>query len=222
MSSFPFTPKPQFFDVNGDPLSGGLLYVYVAGTSTPATSYSDVGLTTPNANPIVLDSRGECDLYLSDGVYKYVLKDADDVTIWTVDNITSEDLTDAATLLSKYTIGFADIAAAATTDTESFLTLPEKTVIEYIVVKHSTAFAGGSISALTVDIGDASDADELLSGFDVFQAVADAAREIVSCVYIGAFSGSTNIIATFTATGDNLDQLTQGSLDIWVKKKGMN
>lgn len=221
MSSFPFTPKPQFFDVNGDPLSGGFLYVYLAGTTTPATSYSDVDLTTPNANPIVLDSRGECDLYMSDGVYKYVLKDSDDVTIWTVDNITSEDLTDAATLLSKYTIDYTDIAAAATSDTETFLSLPEKTMIEYIVVKHSTAFSGGSISALTVDIGDASDADELLSAFDVFQTVAEAANEVVSCVYIGAFASSTNIIATFTATGDNLDQLTQGSLDIWVKKKGM-
>ena len=53
-------PSPVFtgFDSNGDPVSGGLLYVYDAGTSTPATTYSDVNLTIANANPVVLNSAG--------------------------------------------------------------------------------------------------------------------------------------------------------------------
>ena len=48
----------QFLDDNGDPLSGGLLYTYAAGTSTPAASYTDSGGGTPHANPIVLARRG--------------------------------------------------------------------------------------------------------------------------------------------------------------------
>jgi len=213
--------KPQFNDVNGVPLSGGLLYVYVAGTSTPATTYSDFALTTANANPIVLDSRGEANIYLADGAYKFVLADSDDVTLWTVDNYTAEDFSSTSTLPTKYTISYSDIAAAAPTDTETFLSLPQNTVIEYIVVKHSTAFAGGSISSLLMDIGDGTDADELLAAYDVMATVDDTANEVVSTVYIGSFASTTDIIASFTAVGDNLDQLTAGSVDIWVKTKAL-
>lgn len=211
--------KPQFFDVNGDPLSGGLLYTYVAGSSTAATTYSDFALATPNANPIVLDSRGECNCYLADGAYKFVLKDSSGTTLWTVDNYTAEDFSATSTLLTKYTIGYADIAAAATTDTETILALPQNTVIEMLVIKASEAFAGGSISALTMDIGDATDADELAASFDLVAAVSATNFQIISAPYV-QFT-TTNIIASFTATGDNLDQLTAGSVDIWIKTKAL-
>lgn len=49
--------RPQFEDVNGNPYAGALLFTYVAGTSMKVTTYSDVSLTTPNANPMTLDSR---------------------------------------------------------------------------------------------------------------------------------------------------------------------
>ena len=48
----------QFPDNSGDPLNGGLVYAFATGTSTPATTYQDSGLTTPHADPIVLDSYG--------------------------------------------------------------------------------------------------------------------------------------------------------------------
>ncbi|MCR4374154.1 MAG: hypothetical protein NUW22_04835 [Acidobacteria bacterium] len=79
----------QFFDDDGDPLAAGLLYTYVAGSSTPATTYSDSALSTANANPIVLDGAGRCTIYLDSASYKFVLKDADLATIWTQDNISS-------------------------------------------------------------------------------------------------------------------------------------
>jgi len=81
-------PKAQFFDANGDPLVGGRVYTYAAGTTTPLATYTTSGGTTPNANPVILDARGEADIWYSPGVsYKVALKDADDATIWTVDNI---------------------------------------------------------------------------------------------------------------------------------------
>lgn len=79
--------KHQFFDDNGDPLSGGKLYTYAAGTSTPLATYSDVGLTTPNDNPVVIDAAGRCTLFLTASSYKWVLKTSADVTVWTQDNI---------------------------------------------------------------------------------------------------------------------------------------
>lgn len=90
-------PAPKFRAVGSDGLAlvGGKLYTYSAGTSTLKESFTDYGLGTANANPIILDARGECDLW-GDGNYKLTLTDADDVQIWSVDNI--RDLTNGATL----------------------------------------------------------------------------------------------------------------------------
>jgi len=80
-------PKLQFFDANGDPLVGGLLYTYVAGTTTPLTSYTDSTGISANTNPIVLDSRGEAYVWLGTASYKLALYTSAGVLIWTVDNI---------------------------------------------------------------------------------------------------------------------------------------
>lgn len=80
----------QFFDDSGNPLSGGKLYTYSAGTTTPATTYTDNTGTTSNANPVVLDAAGRVaqEIWLTDSLlYKFVLKTSNDVTIWTKDNI---------------------------------------------------------------------------------------------------------------------------------------
>jgi hypothetical protein len=78
----------QFFDSNGDPLSGGLVYSYQAGTSTPQATYTDSTLGTPNANPVVLDSAGRAAIWLDPTLsYKFVLQTSAAATIKTVDNV---------------------------------------------------------------------------------------------------------------------------------------
>ena len=75
------------------PLSGGLLYTYVAGTTTPATTYSSVALQVANANPVVLDSAGRATVYLTPGAsYKFVLTTSAGATVWTADNISAVPL----------------------------------------------------------------------------------------------------------------------------------
>ena len=81
------TPKLQFFDLNGAPLSGGLLYTYEAGTTTPLASYTDSTGLIANTHPIVLDSRGEANVWLGAAIYKFALYTSAGVLIWTVDNI---------------------------------------------------------------------------------------------------------------------------------------
>ena len=78
----------QFLDNNGDPLSGGKLYTYEAGTTTPKASYTDETAGTANANPVILDSAGRATVFV-DGTYKYTLHDANDVLVRETDNVTS-------------------------------------------------------------------------------------------------------------------------------------
>jgi hypothetical protein len=81
-------PAVQFCDNNGNPLAGGSIYTYIAGTSTPQATYTDSGLSVPNANPIVLDSAGRCVMYLpTTPAIKLVVKDSTAVTIYTQDNV---------------------------------------------------------------------------------------------------------------------------------------
>ena len=80
----------QFFDNNGVPLSGGLIYQYQAGSSTLLTTYTTVNGNVANANPIVLDSSGRPanEIWMQAGYsYKFVIQTSAGVTIQTLDNI---------------------------------------------------------------------------------------------------------------------------------------
>jgi hypothetical protein len=71
------------------PLVGGKLYTYAAGTTTPKVTYTDATETTPNTNPVILNSRGEADVWLGLGSYKFVLTDSTGVTESVTDGIKS-------------------------------------------------------------------------------------------------------------------------------------
>jgi hypothetical protein len=94
----------QFLDANGAPLTGGLLYTYLSGTSTPATTYTSRAGTTNNTNPIVLDAAGRTpsEIWLDGGVlYKFVLKSSTYVQIGTYDSIPSiNDTTNISNLIT--------------------------------------------------------------------------------------------------------------------------
>lgn len=81
----------QFFDSNGNPLSGGLIYTYAAGTSTPAATYTSTSGLIQHSNPIVLDAAGRVptgEIWLTDGIsYKFTIKTSQDVLVGTYDNI---------------------------------------------------------------------------------------------------------------------------------------
>lgn len=98
-------PWQQAFDSSGNTLPGAKLYFYSAGTSTPALVYADVGLGTPLSNPVIANAAGRFEpIYLNDGMYKAVLKTADDVLIWTADNIqTTSEGADVSVALAAVT-----------------------------------------------------------------------------------------------------------------------
>ena len=94
-------PKLQFFDSNGVPLSGGKLYSYAAGTTTPLATYTSSSGGTANTNPIILDSRGEANVWLNGVSYKLKLTSSTDVEIWTVDNLNGADQATLAALAAS-------------------------------------------------------------------------------------------------------------------------
>ena len=112
----------QFFDNNGVPLSGGFLYTYAAGTSTPQATYTSSSGSIAQANPIVLDSSGRVpsgEIWLTDGLrYKFVLQNANAVLIGTYDNIIGIGDTSAFTASSGSSlIGYQPAGAGAVSTT---------------------------------------------------------------------------------------------------------
>jgi microcystin-dependent protein len=80
----------QFFDNNGVPLNGGLIYQYQAGSSTLLTTYTTVNGTVANANPIVLDSSGRPtnEIWMQTGYsYKFIIQTSTGTTLQTLDNL---------------------------------------------------------------------------------------------------------------------------------------
>lgn len=87
MTTVALAALPQFFDNSGNPAAGGLLYTYAAGTLTPLATYTDRNGGTPNANPVVLDSSGRADVWLTvNTAYKLILKDSALNVLDSVDN----------------------------------------------------------------------------------------------------------------------------------------
>ena len=90
------TPRQLFLNPsNGAPASGFKIFTYMAGSTTKLATYTDSTGATANQNPIILDSLGECDLWLTPLTpYKLVFSpptDTDPPTnaIWTRDQIMS-------------------------------------------------------------------------------------------------------------------------------------
>ena len=83
----------QFFDNNGVILTGGKIYTYEAGTTTPLPTYTSSSGSTAHTNPIVLDSAGRVpnggEIWNALQLYKFVLKTSNDVLLATYDNVGS-------------------------------------------------------------------------------------------------------------------------------------
>ena len=81
----------QFLDNSGNLLSGGKIYTYAAGTTTPHATYTSSSGATAHSNPIILDAAGRVpsgEIWLTDGFqYKFLIKTSTDVQIGSYDNI---------------------------------------------------------------------------------------------------------------------------------------
>lgn len=85
-------PYSYFADANGAPLSGGKIFTYIAGTTTPQAAYTNASGTVPLANPVILDSAGRAQIWLN-GFYKIVVEDSLGNVVSTTDNVTAINAT---------------------------------------------------------------------------------------------------------------------------------
>lgn len=144
-----FSPvgNDQTFDANGDPLTGGKIWTYLAGSSTPAATYTDDTGSTPQSNPIELNSLGYPTLgaiWLTGGIsYKFVIQTAGLVTLRTIDNISG--VNDASVSQSEWVeSGFVPTYINAT----SFSVPGDQTAILQINRRVRTTNTSGFIYSL--------------------------------------------------------------------------
>ena len=128
---------------------GGKLHTYAAGGTTPQATYSDAAGSTPNSNPVVLDSTGSA-IVRGSGAYHLVLKDATDTnTLWDEDSLlygvgTINYAVDSGTV---NTLAISNAAVSATTGT----TCKVKSVYTNTSTSVTLACNGGSAFAVKMN-----------------------------------------------------------------------
>jgi hypothetical protein len=112
----------------------------------------------------------------------------------------------------------ADLTAAATTQTLPIGALPAGAQILGYRIGLTTPFTGGTASAVTVDIGDAGDVDAIADGCDVFAAAVDGEASALTdgIAPNKLFAASTTLNMVVNSTGDDVDNLTAGDMDVEV------
>lgn len=119
-----FPPFWRFLDENGDPVAGGYLEFYLAGSSTPLSVYSDAGLTSALGTTVYCDSGGhpvassgsstKVTIWTGTTDYKVVGKTSAGTTLGTLDNFPGANDTSAYAVTSARPVGNV-VAKAATT-----------------------------------------------------------------------------------------------------------
>lgn len=82
-SKFFYPSSSQF---SGQPLAGGQVFTYTAGTTTPLASYTDSTALVQNSNPVILNSNGEANIWIA-GAYKIIVEDPNGNVLSTTDNV---------------------------------------------------------------------------------------------------------------------------------------
>lgn len=189
--------KMQFFDSNGQPAVDYRLFTYIAGTSTKLATYTDFGGGSPNANPLRMDYRGECNLWIPPNVkYKYVfappgIDDPPTNPIWTVDNVVNSQL---ITLYGGNDAGSTN--AYVLNFTANFTAYTDGTVIYWIPGNTNTGASTINVNGLGIVSIVNQDASALLGGQII-------AGQIAQIMYLGGgfvLLSSAPVSGSFTGT----------------------
>ena len=115
---------------------------------------------------------------------------------------------------TKYTLSTDDLTAAALTQSITLYTTGTEEIISGAIIKHSVAFSDGGAPTVSVEVGVSGETDRYSPPYDIAQAVSDTARQATNVLDLEP--SPIAIEALFTSSV-NVDTLTTGSVDIWVK-----
>jgi hypothetical protein len=116
-------PRQQFLSASGVPLSGGCIWTYQSGTSTPLATYTDSTGQFQASNPVLLDSGGFASIYLSSSTYRIKAVSAGGVNCasgsqqWVVDGVTAAsflNMPNTWTALQTFNAGISTTTLGAT------------------------------------------------------------------------------------------------------------
>jgi hypothetical protein len=194
----------QLSDGNGSPHIAAKAYFYETGTTTPKATYSNVGLTSVNANPVVADANGRFgDIYLVAGRYRVVLTTSADVAIDTLDPV------DATQQLFTRT-ALQGLPGAG--DSYPFM----RVVVEDAVPANSVVYRRNAANSAWITEGTA---DSLLNAADVSEVLTGtlASKAVTPDALAGLWQRGSNILSASTlslpATGGGVFLVT-GATDI--------
>ncbi len=212
-------PKAKFFDNAGKPAVGYKLFTYQAGTNTKANTYPDANTATPNANPITLNYRGECDLWIPPNVaYKFVFATPDDTDpptapIWSVDNIVDSQL---VTLYGGVDTGIAN--AYVLNFVSNFTAYADGIVIYWIPSNSNTGASTINVNglgpvAITNQDGSALTAGQIQAnqvaqiiykgvGFQLLSSLSVISTGTFNMAFTGFSSGMASVAISYTRFGN--------------------
>lgn len=123
-----------------------------------------------------------------------------------------------STTWTAYTLDFSDFSDPSSGTTIELETLDGGDVIDGVVVKHTVSFVGGSATGVNVSIGPSGDVSRYVNSFDVNRAVAASAFEAVQLLEVPNFAATTVLAIRAVCLGDDLDNLTGGSLNVYLRR----
>ena len=162
-------------DNSGQPLAAGKVYTYAAGTTTPVSLFTASDKSTSATNPLILDGNGKAQVW-ADGRYKFVVKTAADVTLYTLDNLLY-GFDDTSVLLGGISTGSANAQTVSVPSTvESYVNGQRITFIAGFTNTGATTLRFNALSSVNIVKGptpSSLQAGDLLAG------------QLYSCTYYG-------------------------------------
>jgi len=108
--------RMQLFNATGQPLAGGCVNFFQAGTSTPQAIYSDNSGLFQLPNPLTLDAAGSADVWLTNTAYRIVTNTGTPGVACSVSLGTQLNVTDNKNIYAIINQGSNFVVANATSD----------------------------------------------------------------------------------------------------------
>lgn len=197
-----FSATPKF-----SALSNGILSTSAGDGTIVSGTFGSVDPLTTKGDILIFDTDSDRLAVGSDGQVLVAQSSASEGIAWE----------NANPRWRKVTLAYSDFSAASLSFAVTGLTLQAKEGIDAVVLNHTTAFSGGSITAYTVEVGLSAASTKYANAFDTFQAIGGTVRDVNNVTDVPNFSGTTDVIVTARAIGANLDQVTAGSVDIYLR-----